>query len=407
MSSIAISLGAGSAVRGAAGAPPPVLSVTGTADGEIEIDAGTGALTVTITAPSHYAGTYSTDVTGAPLGAAAMASGPQCLVAPRIRLTGDTDASGTVTEGDAVGIGTPHDAASHPGLWIYDTVNGVPTIGYSWQADTGGNGVFTDLADATATTFAITSAEAGDDLRLVETATDAGGGRSVASAPLGVVAPAPAASFDFTGAGNSGLGGAASAGPFTVSGLSFGAEDVSREIWAVVSAPGQLSASQAINGVSIGGVPATRVAGTTASTGYGYIEVWKAALPSGTSGNVIVTTDGAVYGALVALYRAVGKRPSSTPASEGTATGAASVAAGIATAPGDTVLTAAWNFNGNGLSLAGVVPDFAAYDFRTGDFFVAGRYEASAVESPRSVSASSPSTATVFNILSITIEDNV
>lgn len=405
MSGLAICIGPGAAVRGGAGAPPPVLSVTGTADGEIEIDAGSGALTVTITAPAHHAGTYTTDIAGNVLGAAQMAAGPQCLVAPRIRVIDDADASGTIDAGDTVGVGSTPDATSHPGLWIYDTANGAPAITWHWQADDGGDGIFADIPASGATAFVITEAEANDDVRLVETAADSGGARSAASQALSVTAAAPATSFAFTGHGDSGLGGASGAGPFTVAGLSFGIENPGREIWAVVAVPSHIPSAPGITGVTIGGIAAVRVAGTTAPSGYGYTEIWKAAVPVGTEGDVSVTAGGNAYGALVALYRGIGKRATATPASEGTAA-AATVAADIATAAGDTVLTAAWTFNGAGLSLAGVAPDFTAYDFRSGDFFVTGTHEAAATETPRAVSATSPVAATVFNILSITVEDD-
>lgn len=404
MNSIAICIGAGSAPRsaGASVGPTPLVNVT--VDGEIEIVAVDGALTVTISEPGQFAGTYSLDVSGGPLHAAALSAGPQCLVAPRIELTGDADVSSSVSVGDTVGIGGAPLATSHPGLWLYDSANGTPVIGYQWQADARGDADFVDIPGETSALHVLTADDAGDRVRLTETATDSGGSRTAASTVLSVD-PLPSA-FEFTDVGDTGLTGSTVAGPFTVAALDFGPADADREIWAAVAAPTQSINGPAITGVTIAGVAATKVAGTTSPAGFGYTEIWKAPVPTGTSGDVRVETATSAYGAIAAVYRSIGMRRTTTPASE-VSVSAASAGASIATGPGQIVLTVAWNFNGLGLGFSGATPDFAAFDFRSGDYFGTATHPAVAAETPRAISASAPASATIFNILSITIEDAV
>ena len=168
------------------------FALSETLDGEIEITGGQPT-SITITSPAYYAGTYTTDVNGTALSAVDFTVGPACIIAPLIKQTVDADSSSTINEGDTVGIGTP-DATSYPGVWLYDTDNGAPAITYQWQADTGGDATFANIT-GTSTTVVLTANEAGDDVRLRETATDTGGARTANSNALSVVAGATAYSF--------------------------------------------------------------------------------------------------------------------------------------------------------------------------------------------------------------------
>ena len=162
------------------------FDVSSTATGEILIS-GNQPVSVTIIEPAYLAGTYTQDVNGVSLASVDFAAGPACLVSPLIKRVNDADATGTTTEGDSVGTDIPEDATSHGGVWIYDTGNGSLSISRMWQSDTGGNGVFADIVGATASTYTLSASETGDDLRIVETATDGGGSRSADSNVLSVV----------------------------------------------------------------------------------------------------------------------------------------------------------------------------------------------------------------------------
>lgn len=148
------------------------------AQGEIEISAISGDLTVTVTAPSEYAGTYTTDTDGTPLNPASLATGPQCLVAPVIAGDGSPSVGETLT--------------SIPGLWIYDDANGSPSVAAQWQSDTNGNGNFVAIGGATANSLTLSGAEDGDTVRMIETATDLAGVRGAVSNALAVGATGPA-----------------------------------------------------------------------------------------------------------------------------------------------------------------------------------------------------------------------
>ncbi len=148
------------------------MSLTETTTGELELDGATGVVTYTITAPTHYAGTYTSDV-------ADLASGPDNLIPALIELITDADTSTGVSVGDTVGT-DGNDADSHPGLWLYDDADGVPTVTYQWQRD----GV--DISGATSETYTVVAADASASLTRVDTYTNTAGSRSVASNALAV-----------------------------------------------------------------------------------------------------------------------------------------------------------------------------------------------------------------------------
>lgn len=110
------------------------LAVNQTATASIVPDHAAGTVTVTVTAPSWYAGHEAGNGPGVFVASAAdLAAGPVSLVPPQIGLLIDADSSDGVTQGDTIGIADPATADSYPGLWLYDTARGVPTISYRWQ----------------------------------------------------------------------------------------------------------------------------------------------------------------------------------------------------------------------------------------------------------------------------------
>lgn len=77
---------------------------------EIEITAGDALLSITITEPEEFAGTYAVNPQD-------LASGPVNLYAPR--LSGATEIGSTLSLSN--------------GLWLYDAVLGLPTLTRNWQ----------------------------------------------------------------------------------------------------------------------------------------------------------------------------------------------------------------------------------------------------------------------------------
>jgi hypothetical protein len=84
------------------------------------------------------------------------------------------------------------------GVW---TGSPAPTFSYQWQADTAGNGTFANIGGATSNTYLLTASEAGDDVRVVVTATNGvppdASANSVATDTIAAVDTTPA-SFSFT-----------------------------------------------------------------------------------------------------------------------------------------------------------------------------------------------------------------
>lgn len=134
------------------------VSIATRPDNTFEVTAGAGPITITVTAPAGFAGSYAADL-------ADLAGGPINLAPP-------------VVSG-ALEVGAVLSAAD--GLWIFDASAGTPTQSWQWQR----GGV--DIPGATGPTYTVQVGDTG--IRAVETLTDAGGGRAAASAALGAVLP--------------------------------------------------------------------------------------------------------------------------------------------------------------------------------------------------------------------------
>jgi len=162
----------------ASGTVQAMLSLTSMADGELEIDNATGLITISVSAPAAFAGSYQAN-------ADELDTGPVPLAPPSL------SQSGPVTVGTAL--------VATPGLWLYDPDNGT-LVGSSWQwqRDTGGDGSFADITGATTTSYQLTSADAGHDVRCIETLADPTGGRNSASPALSVTDPVGGYAADFT-----------------------------------------------------------------------------------------------------------------------------------------------------------------------------------------------------------------
>jgi hypothetical protein len=99
----------------------------------------------------------------------------------------------------------------------------------------------------------------------------------------------------------------------TYSGLSFGAADPNRVV--IVGIGARIStASNFVSSVTIGGIGATAVASTYATAGAANSQsvLYQAAVPSGTSGNVVVTYSVATVRTAITLYRLITGTPAAT-----------------------------------------------------------------------------------------------
>ncbi|MEL6643265.1 MAG: hypothetical protein AAFQ79_04960 [Pseudomonadota bacterium] len=124
----------------------PSLTLTPLADGTIEIDTDADAITVTVTGPELYRGSWTVQT-------ADLDAGPVALLSPRI--------SGSVTAGATVSV--------IPGLWIYDGSFAAPTHAYQWFIDG------TLQVGETGSDLVVPAGAEGALVALTDTATDANG----------------------------------------------------------------------------------------------------------------------------------------------------------------------------------------------------------------------------------------
>lgn len=86
-------------------------------------------------------------------------------------------ASGTKTQGSTLSCTT--------GTWD----NAPTSYAYQWQRDVAGNGVYSNISGATASTYVLTADDVGDNVRCVVTATNASGSTAANSNALGLIGP--------------------------------------------------------------------------------------------------------------------------------------------------------------------------------------------------------------------------
>ncbi|MEM6660622.1 MAG: Ig-like domain-containing protein [Pseudomonadota bacterium] len=131
------------------------LAINTLPDNTLIVVAAEGAIDMTVTQPSGFAGTTSFDTGN-------LQSGPVALAPPKI--------TGSAQIGQVL--------SAVPGLWVYDPIAGDPTQSWQWQRSGA------DIAGATGATYTVAAADDGETLRVLETQTNTQGQRSAASAGL-------------------------------------------------------------------------------------------------------------------------------------------------------------------------------------------------------------------------------
>jgi len=358
MSGLALTLGLGQSVlTDAVGvtSPPAVLSVTDLPDATVEITVDSGLVTVAVLAPPDYAGTYFIDP-------ADLAAGPVPLVTPGI--------SGLGEVGETL-------LQSRAGLWVYS--GPAPSLTRQWL---GGGAI---IPGETGPSLLVPASAAGGQLSLRETLADGFGQRASDSIPVGV---APLSDFDVSFAGHGSVDRATAASVLEVPGLPLGEPHPAREIYAVLGLLyGPASSNADIASVAIAGVPATPV--IAADPNNGPVEIWRASVPVGVSGNVVVTASQPCLSLGAALYRAIDAQPVGSV--QGVGNGASAIDLSLPAAAGTVAIAGAKSANSGALSLSGVDQNHSG-DIRTNDFFVSGHTVVASAGVPRAigVSASAP-----------------
>lgn len=235
---------------------------------------------------------------------------PVCLIAPVI------SAAGSVL-------------TALPGLW--GSLHGSATILGEWYR----GGVETDV---TALTYNVGPADDGAVMTYREIGTDAEGASDpVPSNGITVSAPQPAS---YTSAGTGSVYNTASQTQHTIAAVPLGAASADRYIELDLNAYLITDETAVITGVSIGGVAATqRAAQANGNEPRLRTSLWRAAVPSGTTGDVVITLD--KPSALIAgchAFRAI-RMISGTPTFGNISPGAGAVlSTTVATAPGDRII---------------------------------------------------------------------
>ena len=139
----------------------PLLAVEPMADGTLVVQAASGEISLTVTAPPEFAGTFVTD-------SALIAGGPVNLVPP-------------VVEGAAEAGG---ELSARGGLWIY----GGEVTGEAWVWRRNG----TAISGATSPVYTVGLDDLGATLTVVQALTAEGGSREAESAPVGITSFSPA-----------------------------------------------------------------------------------------------------------------------------------------------------------------------------------------------------------------------
>ena len=134
----------------------PVLAINTLTDNTLVIEADPAALSLTITQPSSWAGTYALDV-------ADLIGGPLNVIPPTV--------TGTFSAGEVL--------TAKDGLWIYDTAEGPVAQSWQWRA----NG--TDIPGANTKTYTVQASDISQVLTVAEVQTDAAGQREASATVSG------------------------------------------------------------------------------------------------------------------------------------------------------------------------------------------------------------------------------
>lgn len=191
-------------------------------------------------------------------------------------------------------------------------------------------------------------------------------------APIAFAAPNPVLTYLDNNQVNSGTG------DRTHSGLNFGAELGARVLIAAVGYAGTTATSS----VTIGGVSATKAAG--AVIGVQRSELWLAAVPTGTSGSVVITDPnlGSSWPSSVAIYAVTNLQslsPVATDSASRTTSTSSALSTSVTVPDFGIVVSAAWANNAPGTTATwtGCTQDFyvrfnSNFDAHTAASFTAG-----------------------------------
>lgn len=186
---------------------------------------------------------------------------------------------------------TSQTLSASDGTW---TGPGVITYSYQWQSSANGSTGWANVGGATSSTYAIPTGATGNYYRCVVTGTN---GTSDASANSNTIGPIVALLGFLQGAAET----TASAST-TFASQNLGSADANRYI--VVCSEVLGASVTSFTSITVGGIAATIA--VQRHDGARHVAIAIAAVPNGTSGDVVVTVDNTKNRSAIQLYRAVG-----------------------------------------------------------------------------------------------------
>ena len=182
----------------------------------------------------------------------------------------------------------------------------------------------------------------------------------------------------------------------TFSSKSFGAADSGRTIYvAIMAGHSDTITDEVVSSVTIGGVSASVVKRSNHDNSGNFpfeACIWKAAVPTGTTGDVVVNYNNApsnAVGMAISIYRVLGE--SGTLYDFATDT-ASSLTLDVDTVVNGFVIACAATQNGTALSWSGVTEDIGV-DVNTNEYFSAGSLSVTSASTPLAVSPSAGGSA--------------
>jgi len=180
---------------------------------------------------------------------------------------------------------------------------------------------------------------------------------------------------------------------YTFSSVNLGDAATDRVI--IVGIGGTSGSSRSISSVTIGGVSATAAA--TANISWAIVNsIWYAAVPSGTTGDIVITFSAVMVQCVVNAFRMTGQT-SNTPANTGTdTTGSTTSDPNINVTAGDVIVSNVVGGDGTAMAWTGTTEaDDRVVD---GHNFSAALHTAVTTESPRAIQAVSTSATNITGV---------
>ena len=183
---------------------------------------------------------------------------------------------------------------------------------------------------------------------------------------------------------------------YTFSALSLGDADTDRSIYIAVIGGGPEAGVPPISGLSVSGVSADLVTTNRIQGASSYsvqTDIWRASLPTGATGDVVVSFSGGnKYGVTVSVYRVLGASNTLFDSAADQVTSSADINLSVNTPADGAVIACAISQNSTGPVFSGVTSDITA-DVYTNEWSFAGSTFPTTILSPQTITFSATTAA--------------